>query len=115
MELGSSAGSGRLVLVGDAVEWFRQPVRVDGWRAAARSGRRIVTQHRVVTRIGCTPNFGCLRGSLTFIRGKASLLRGRFWNQEKRTCEYKQERNPLSKLILLHGLSLSLSRSASGE
>src|SRR5690242_15191844 len=65
IELGRRARSRRVVLVRDAVDWLGHAVLVDWRRAWPRTVRRIVTKHRVVTRIGGFIDFRGLLGPIS--------------------------------------------------
>src|SRR5262245_25079790 len=63
-----------LVFVGNTVNWLRESVFIDRWRALARSIGGIVAEHRVITWIRRAPDLRRFFHSLALCSAEAFFL-----------------------------------------
>src|SRR6185436_13127992 len=76
VKLRRRTGARLFVFIRNAVDRLRESLVVDRRRTAARSVSRVVTEDRIVARIGLSINLRRLLRPRTFLGGKAGLLGG---------------------------------------
>src|SRR5258706_10651976 len=92
MKFRRSAGARNWVLVRDAYNCLRQTARIDGWRAAARTVRRVEAKHWVVAGIGFTKDSCGPLGLFPRRRRETGFL-GRDWPGQKKNAQ-RHDRYP---------------------
>ncbi len=98
----------RVILVRDTVDRLRDAIRINRWRAASRSRRRIVAKHRVITGIRSSPNLRSLLCAFALFGSKASVLRRGSRSQQDRRHKNQRSGDPITKLFWVHCLTLRL-------
>src|ERR1043165_7714486 len=89
MKLRRGAGTGRLILVGDAVDGPGKSIVINRRRTFSRPVRRGVAQNRIVSGIGRRPNLGRTLGAGALIGAETCffLVLGRTRSNREKSCE----------------------------
>src|SRR5689334_12175495 len=89
MKLRRRAGTGRFILVGDAVDGPSKSIAINWRRTFSRSVRRVVSQSRIVSGIGRRPNLRRTFGACALIGTETCffLVLGRTRANREKSCE----------------------------
>src|SRR6185436_8510912 len=112
MKFGRRAGAGFLILVRNAIHRLGKPVVINRRRTLARAFFRVITEHRVVTRIRGSINSGSLLSTRALFSRKAGLLSPGRRDEKKRSDKNYKRWDRVLRRILMHCLPLRLIRSS---